>query len=177
MQQGDQTVLSLRPGGGRGSRLLAPRFDSSSSSASSASPAFGSFSSNLALLRPHIKVSIPFLWICFSTLCFQKSDCFILMLCVIVCVVMELEWFYSQITRFFFALFVNRLHELIIFDLGINLINITRLNLLMLDSFLIFKLKFEVWGLMLTFEFGINLCSPVSVYSHSGFFLMGFCFV
>ncbi|KAJ1433578.1 MIF4G-like, type 3 [Sesbania bispinosa] len=48
MHQGDQTVLSLRPGGGRGSRLLAPRFDSSSS-ASSASPAFG----DLPLLRSH----------------------------------------------------------------------------------------------------------------------------
>ncbi|KAJ7955659.1 eukaryotic translation initiation factor isoform 4G-1 [Quillaja saponaria] len=53
MQQGDQTVLSLRPGGGRGSgshsRLLGPRFESSSS----ASPAFGSFSSDLSLLSPH----------------------------------------------------------------------------------------------------------------------------
>lgn len=65
MQQGDQTVLSLRPGGGRGggggssSRLLGPRFDSSSSSSStssSAAPAsfaFGSFYSDLPLLRPH----------------------------------------------------------------------------------------------------------------------------
>ncbi|KAL3744150.1 hypothetical protein ACJRO7_013413 [Eucalyptus globulus] len=65
MQQGDPTVLSLRPGGGRGSsRLLAPRFDSSSSSASSASSAAGgaasafafgslSLSSDLPLLRPH----------------------------------------------------------------------------------------------------------------------------
>ncbi|XP_057415567.1 eukaryotic translation initiation factor [Lotus japonicus] len=42
MQQGDQTVLSLRPGGGRGTRLLAPRFDSSSAS-----------SADLPLLRPH----------------------------------------------------------------------------------------------------------------------------
>jgi len=49
MQQGDQTVLSLRPGGGRGNRLLAPRFDSSSSN----SPAFGSFSSDLSHLRPN----------------------------------------------------------------------------------------------------------------------------
>lgn len=46
MQQGDQTVLSLRPGGGRGNRLLAPRFDSSSSNSS----AFASLSSDL---RPH----------------------------------------------------------------------------------------------------------------------------
>ncbi|XP_030535554.1 eukaryotic translation initiation factor-like [Rhodamnia argentea] len=56
MQQGDPTVLSLRPGGGRGSsRLLAPRFDSSSSSSTSAaaSLAFGSLSSDLPLLRPH----------------------------------------------------------------------------------------------------------------------------
>ncbi|TQD88510.1 hypothetical protein C1H46_025930 [Malus baccata] len=61
MQQGDQPVLSLRPGGGRGSgRLLGPRFDSSSSAASgpsssssSSSLAFGSFSSDLPLLRPH----------------------------------------------------------------------------------------------------------------------------
>ncbi|KAH7569254.1 hypothetical protein JRO89_XS06G0131600 [Xanthoceras sorbifolium] len=59
MQQGDQTVLSLRPGGGRGgsSRLLGgPRFESSSSSSSSAAAsalAFGSFSSDLPLLRPH----------------------------------------------------------------------------------------------------------------------------
>ncbi|KAM1703599.1 hypothetical protein ACFX1X_026200 [Malus domestica] len=57
MQQGDQPVLNLRPGGGRG-RLLGPRFDSSSaasgsSSSSSSSLAFGSFSSDLPLLRPH----------------------------------------------------------------------------------------------------------------------------
>ncbi|KHN17504.1 Eukaryotic initiation factor iso-4F subunit p82-34 [Glycine soja] len=58
MQQSDQTVLSLRPGGGRGSRLLAPRFDSSSSS--SASPAFGSFSADLPLLRPHAGAPSPF---------------------------------------------------------------------------------------------------------------------
>ncbi|XP_030535550.1 eukaryotic translation initiation factor-like [Rhodamnia argentea] len=56
MQQSDPTVLSLRPGGGRGSgRLLAPRFDSSSpaSAAATASLAFGSLSSNLPLSRPH----------------------------------------------------------------------------------------------------------------------------
>lgn len=65
MQQGDQTVLSLRPGGGRGggggssSRLPGPRSDSSSSSISTSSSAalasfaFGSFSSDLPLLRPH----------------------------------------------------------------------------------------------------------------------------
>ncbi|KAG6589764.1 Eukaryotic translation initiation factor isoform 4G-1, partial [Cucurbita argyrosperma subsp. sororia] len=54
MQQGDQTVLSLRPGGGR-PRLLGPRFElsSSSSSSSSSSFAFGSFSSDLPTLRPH----------------------------------------------------------------------------------------------------------------------------
>ncbi|KAK7265175.1 hypothetical protein RJT34_32791 [Clitoria ternatea] len=57
MQQSDQTVLSLRPGGGRGNRLLAPRFDSSSSSPS---PAFGSFSSDLPLLRPHAAAPSPF---------------------------------------------------------------------------------------------------------------------
>ncbi|OAY46858.1 eukaryotic translation initiation factor [Manihot esculenta] len=50
MQQGDQTVLSLRPGGGRGSRLFNPRLESSSSSAlSSSSISFG----DLPLLRPH----------------------------------------------------------------------------------------------------------------------------
>ncbi|KAK1553109.1 hypothetical protein Q3G72_029008 [Acer saccharum] len=61
MQQGDQTVLSLRPGGGRGgggsSRLLGPRYESSSSYSSSSAAAsdlaFGSFSSDLPLLRPH----------------------------------------------------------------------------------------------------------------------------
>ncbi|KAK4854052.1 hypothetical protein QYF36_018258 [Acer negundo] len=61
MQQSDQTVLSLRPGGGRGgggsSRLLGPRFESSSSYSSSSAAAsdlaFGSFSSDLPLLRPH----------------------------------------------------------------------------------------------------------------------------
>ncbi|RVX19914.1 Eukaryotic translation initiation factor isoform 4G-1 [Vitis vinifera] len=45
MQQADQTVISLRPGGGggpRGTRFLASRFDSSSSSSSDAQP-----------LRPH----------------------------------------------------------------------------------------------------------------------------
>uniref|UniRef100_A0A1J3IS27 Eukaryotic translation initiation factor isoform 4G-1 n=1 Tax=Noccaea caerulescens TaxID=107243 RepID=A0A1J3IS27_NOCCA len=47
MQQGDQTVLSLRPGGGRGNRLFG-------SSASSSSLSFGSLSSSdLPLLRPH----------------------------------------------------------------------------------------------------------------------------
>ncbi|OIW18635.1 hypothetical protein TanjilG_13387 [Lupinus angustifolius] len=49
MQQGDQTFISLRPGGGRGggggNRFVAPRFDSSSSSAASI-PVFGSFSSD-----------------------------------------------------------------------------------------------------------------------------------
>jgi translation initiation factor 4G len=59
MQQGDQTVLSLRPGGGRGNRLLGPRFDSSSSN-SSINPAFGSFSSDLSLLRPHGAASSHF---------------------------------------------------------------------------------------------------------------------
>lgn len=76
MQQADQSVLSLRPGGGRG-RLLGPRFDSSSASpVPSSSLAFGSFSSDLPTLRPHgaasagfsIKVysskSIVFIWIC-----------------------------------------------------------------------------------------------------------------
>jgi len=48
MQQGDQTVLSLRPGGGRGSRLFNPRLEQSSSSTSS-SISFG----DLPLLRPH----------------------------------------------------------------------------------------------------------------------------
>lgn len=51
MQQADQTVLSLRPGGGRG-RLLGHRFESSSSSSSTAF-AFGSFSSDLPHLHPH----------------------------------------------------------------------------------------------------------------------------
>ncbi|XP_010539464.1 PREDICTED: eukaryotic translation initiation factor-like isoform X1 [Tarenaya hassleriana] len=46
MQQGDQTVLSLRPGGGRGGR----RFGSSSSSSSLS---FGSLPSDLPLFRPH----------------------------------------------------------------------------------------------------------------------------
>ncbi|KAK7291944.1 hypothetical protein RIF29_07512 [Crotalaria pallida] len=55
MQQGDQTVISLRPGGGRGgggggSRFLAPRFDSSSASST---PVFGSFSSDPSLSRSH----------------------------------------------------------------------------------------------------------------------------
>ncbi|GMI92857.1 eukaryotic translation Initiation Factor isoform 4G1 [Hibiscus trionum] len=47
MHQSDQTVLSLRPGGGRGSRLLA------GSSSSSSSFSFGSLSSDLPLFRPH----------------------------------------------------------------------------------------------------------------------------
>uniref|UniRef100_A0A2P2MMB1 MI domain-containing protein n=2 Tax=Rhizophora mucronata TaxID=61149 RepID=A0A2P2MMB1_RHIMU len=57
MQQGDQTVLSLRPGGGRGSRLFFPRSESSSSSISSLSAASSLSSSaafgDLSLLRPH----------------------------------------------------------------------------------------------------------------------------
>lgn len=58
MQQADQTVLSLRPGGGRGRLGGGPRFvesssSSSASSSSSSSFAFGSFSSDLPLLRPH----------------------------------------------------------------------------------------------------------------------------
>ncbi|XP_059453038.1 eukaryotic translation initiation factor-like [Corylus avellana] len=52
MQQGDQTVLSLRPGGGRGGRLLGPSSSLSSASSNSV-PAFGSFSSDLPYLRPH----------------------------------------------------------------------------------------------------------------------------
>ncbi|XP_022732657.1 eukaryotic translation initiation factor-like [Durio zibethinus] len=51
MQQGDQTVLSLRPGGGRGSRLLGG-LSSSSSSSFSSSLAFGSVSSDL-VFRPY----------------------------------------------------------------------------------------------------------------------------
>ncbi|KAL4332259.1 hypothetical protein GQ457_07G041480 [Hibiscus cannabinus] len=47
MQQGDQTVLSLRPGGGRGNRLLG------GSSSSSSSLSFGSLSPDLPLFRPH----------------------------------------------------------------------------------------------------------------------------
>ncbi|KAF4370420.1 eukaryotic translation initiation factor [Cannabis sativa] len=54
MQQADQTVLSLRPGGGRGRLGGGSRFESSSStSSSSSSLAFGSLSSDLPLLRPH----------------------------------------------------------------------------------------------------------------------------
>ncbi|KAF1887593.1 hypothetical protein Lal_00040647 [Lupinus albus] len=57
MQQGDQSFISLRPGGGRsggaGTRFLVPRFDSSSA----AIPAFGSFSSDPSLSHaaPSIK--------------------------------------------------------------------------------------------------------------------------
>lgn len=47
MQQGDKSVLSLRPGGGRGNRIFG-------SSSSSSSISFGSLSSSdLPLLRPH----------------------------------------------------------------------------------------------------------------------------
>ncbi|XP_062078448.1 eukaryotic translation initiation factor [Humulus lupulus] len=54
MQQADQTVLSLRPGGGRGRLGGGSRFESSSSTSSSSSSfAFGSLSSDLPLLRPH----------------------------------------------------------------------------------------------------------------------------
>ncbi|XP_010904622.1 eukaryotic translation initiation factor [Elaeis guineensis] len=51
--QSDQTVLSLRPGGGgnRGSRLLAPRFDFGGSSLNSSSSS--SAASDLPVLRPH----------------------------------------------------------------------------------------------------------------------------
>jgi len=66
MQQGDQTVLSLRPGGGRGSRLFNPRLEqSSSSSSTSSSISLG----DLPHLRPRggapfLKVFIiTFLWI------------------------------------------------------------------------------------------------------------------
>ncbi|XP_028760877.1 eukaryotic translation initiation factor [Neltuma alba] len=65
MQQGDQTVISLRPGGGRGggggggSRLFGPRYESSSSTSSTV-PTFGSFSSDLSLLRPHGGASSSF---------------------------------------------------------------------------------------------------------------------
>ncbi|KAJ4958175.1 hypothetical protein NE237_025286 [Protea cynaroides] len=55
--QADQTVLSLRPGGGanRGSRFLAPRFDSpfGNSSAGGSSSISSSSSSDQQLLRPH----------------------------------------------------------------------------------------------------------------------------
>ena len=58
MQQADQTVLSLRPGGGRGRlggghRFVESSSSSSASSSSSSSFAFGSVSSDLPLLRPH----------------------------------------------------------------------------------------------------------------------------
>ncbi|KAF5749496.1 eukaryotic translation initiation factor isoform 4G-1 isoform X1 [Tripterygium wilfordii] len=53
MQQSDQTVLSLRPGGGRGSRPFGSRFDNSSSSSSSAAAAANLTFGDLPLLRPH----------------------------------------------------------------------------------------------------------------------------
>ncbi|GMI97585.1 eukaryotic translation Initiation Factor isoform 4G1 [Hibiscus trionum] len=56
MQQAEQTVLSLRPGGGRGGRLFGGPSSSSSSSASLL--AFGSLSSDLPLFRPHAGASI-----------------------------------------------------------------------------------------------------------------------
>mgnify|MGYP006869223923 FL=1 len=43
-------MLSLRRGGGRGSRFLGPRFDTSSTNSA---PTFGSFTSDLPLFRPH----------------------------------------------------------------------------------------------------------------------------
>ncbi|KAG6673302.1 hypothetical protein I3842_16G104400 [Carya illinoinensis] len=55
MQQADPTVLSLRPGGGRGGRLLGP-----SSSSSNSALAFGSVSSDLSILRPHGGAPSPF---------------------------------------------------------------------------------------------------------------------
>lgn len=83
MQQGDQTVLSLRPGGGRGSRLLGPRFDTSSANSA---PTFGSFTSDLPLLRPHggvpsafsIKVVPLIPNLCFLDLGFFDSILFII---------------------------------------------------------------------------------------------------
>ncbi|XP_042497802.1 eukaryotic translation initiation factor-like [Macadamia integrifolia] len=56
--QADQTVLSLRPGGGanRGSRLIAPRFDSAfgnNSGSGGAGGSFSSLSSDEQFLRPH----------------------------------------------------------------------------------------------------------------------------
>ncbi|XP_072978224.1 eukaryotic translation initiation factor [Typha angustifolia] len=48
--QSDQTVISLRPGGGnRGSRLLAPRFDSAAAAAGGGS----SYAADSPFLRPH----------------------------------------------------------------------------------------------------------------------------
>ncbi|KAJ8750955.1 hypothetical protein K2173_016136 [Erythroxylum novogranatense] len=52
MQQGDQTVLSLRPGGGRGSRLFNLRSESSSTTNSSFSPTSFAFG-DAPLLRPY----------------------------------------------------------------------------------------------------------------------------
>ncbi|GMJ15616.1 eukaryotic translation Initiation Factor isoform 4G1 [Hibiscus trionum] len=59
MQQGDKTVLSLRPGGGRGNRLFGGP-SSSSSSSSSSSLSFGSFSSDLPASRSHGGAALPF---------------------------------------------------------------------------------------------------------------------
>nr|DAD27478.1 TPA_asm: hypothetical protein HUJ06_028946 [Nelumbo nucifera] len=60
MQQADQTVISLRPGGGgnRGSRILAPRFDSAFGNSGAggvggSSVISTSSSSDLQFLRPH----------------------------------------------------------------------------------------------------------------------------
>ncbi|KAF5725884.1 eukaryotic translation initiation factor isoform 4G-1 isoform X1 [Tripterygium wilfordii] len=53
MQQSDQTVLSLRPGGGRGSRLFGSRFDNSSSSSSSAAAVVNLAFGDLPLLSPY----------------------------------------------------------------------------------------------------------------------------
>ncbi|KAK8520482.1 hypothetical protein V6N12_004419 [Hibiscus sabdariffa] len=61
MQQGDKTVLSLRPGGGRGNRLFGGLSSSlSSSSSSSSSLSFGSFSSDLPAYRSHGGSAPPF---------------------------------------------------------------------------------------------------------------------
>ncbi|KAJ8747613.1 hypothetical protein K2173_014475 [Erythroxylum novogranatense] len=53
MQQGDQTVLSLRPGGGRGNRLFNARSESSSSSNNSSFSSSSFTFGDLPLLRPH----------------------------------------------------------------------------------------------------------------------------
>ena len=81
----DQTVLSLRRGGGRGSKFLGPRFDTSSTNST---PTFGSFISDLPLLRPHgdapstfsVKVVPLIPNLCFLDLDFFGSILFIISL-------------------------------------------------------------------------------------------------
>lgn len=132
MQQGDQSNISLRPGGGRpggGPRFLAPRFDSSSSSSSSISSASDpsrSYALKVCfLIWPFSLPDLVFLLACDS---FGLVDWFLVdgivnerFLSVIMCVVVGVEWFFYGEVRIFDCFIIELFFTVIMSLLDLDL--------------------------------------------------------